>query len=45
MAKYDKIQVLTAIRETGIVPVFYNGDLERQFSANWLSTQTRSFPA
>lgn len=28
MAKYDKIQVLTAIRETGIVPVFYNGDLE-----------------
>ena len=28
MAKYDKIQVLTAIRETGIVPVFYNGNLE-----------------
>lgn len=28
MAKYDKIQVLTAIGETGIVPVFYNGDLE-----------------
>ena len=28
MAKYDKIQVLTAIRETGIVPVFYNGDLK-----------------
>lgn len=28
MAKYDKIQVLTAIRETGIVPVFYNGDIE-----------------
>lgn len=28
MAKYDKIQVLTAIKETGIVPVFYNGDVE-----------------
>jgi len=28
MANYDKIQVLTAIRETGIVPVFYNGDIE-----------------
>lgn len=28
MAKYDKIQVLTAIGETGIVPVFYNGDIE-----------------
>ena len=28
MAKYDKIQVLTAIGETGIVPVFYNGDVE-----------------
>ncbi len=28
MAKYDKIQVLTAIRETGIVPVFYNADIE-----------------
>ncbi len=28
MAKYDKLQVLTAIRDTGIVPVFYNGDLE-----------------
>jgi 2-dehydro-3-deoxyphosphogluconate aldolase/(4S)-4-hydroxy-2-oxoglutarate aldolase len=28
MAKYDKIQVLTAIKETGIVPVFYNGNLE-----------------
>ena len=28
MAKYDKIQMLTAIRETGIVPVFYNGNLE-----------------
>ena len=28
MAKYDKLQVLTAIKETGIVPVFYNGDLE-----------------
>ena len=28
MAKYDKIQVLTAIGETGIVPVFYNGDVD-----------------
>ena len=28
MAKYDKIQVLTAIKETGIVPVFYDGDVE-----------------
>lgn len=28
MAKYDKIQVLNAIKETGIVPVFYNGNLE-----------------
>ncbi len=28
MAKYDKIQVLTAIGGTGIVPVFYNGDVE-----------------
>lgn len=28
MAKYDNIQVLTAIKETGIVPVFYNGNLE-----------------
>jgi hypothetical protein len=28
MAEYDKIRVLTAIGETGIVPVFYNGDLE-----------------
>ena len=28
MEKYDKIQVLTAIKETGIVPVFYNGNLE-----------------
>ncbi|MCR4571779.1 MAG: bifunctional 4-hydroxy-2-oxoglutarate aldolase/2-dehydro-3-deoxy-phosphogluconate aldolase [Bacteroidales bacterium] len=28
MAKYDKIQVLTAMAETGIVPVFYNADLE-----------------
>ena len=28
MAKYDKIQALTAIGETGIVPVFYNGDVE-----------------
>ena len=28
MAKYDKLQVLTAIKETGIVPVFYNADIE-----------------
>ncbi|MCR5518710.1 MAG: bifunctional 4-hydroxy-2-oxoglutarate aldolase/2-dehydro-3-deoxy-phosphogluconate aldolase [Bacteroidales bacterium] len=28
MAKYNKIQTLTAMFETGIVPVFYNGNLE-----------------
>ena len=28
MAKYDKLQVLSAIQETGIVPVFYNADIE-----------------
>ncbi len=28
MARYDKIQVLTTIEETGIVPVFYNSDPE-----------------
>ena len=28
MAKYNKIQVLSAMMETGIVPVYYNGDLE-----------------
>lgn len=26
--KYNKIQVLAAMKETGIVPVFYNGDVE-----------------
>jgi 2-dehydro-3-deoxyphosphogluconate aldolase/(4S)-4-hydroxy-2-oxoglutarate aldolase len=28
MAKYNKIQVLQAMKDTGVVPVFYNGDLE-----------------
>lgn len=28
MAKYDKLQVLQTIRETGIVPVFYHKDAE-----------------
>lgn len=28
MAKYNKLEVLSAIRETGMVPVFYNADLE-----------------
>ena len=28
MAKYDKLQVLAAAAETGIVPVFYNSSLE-----------------
>ena len=28
MAKYDKLQVLQTIRETGIVPVFYHKDVE-----------------
>lgn len=28
MAKYNKIQVLTAMKETGMVPVFYNGNLD-----------------
>ena len=28
MAKYDKIQVITTMKETGIVPVFYNSNLE-----------------
>ena len=28
MAKYNKIQVLEAMMSTGIVPVFYNADLE-----------------
>ena len=28
MAKYNKIQVLDAMMSTGIVPVFYNADLE-----------------
>ena len=26
MAQYDKLQVLTAMKETGIVPVFYHSD-------------------
>lgn len=28
MAKYNKLQVLTAIRDTGMVPVFYSSDLK-----------------
>lgn len=28
MAKYTKIEVLSAMKETGMVPVFYNGDIE-----------------
>ena len=28
MAKYDKLDVLSAIEQTGIVPVFYNADME-----------------
>ena len=28
MAKYNKIQVFQAMKETGMVPVFYHGDLE-----------------
>ena len=28
MAKYDKLQVLDTVKETGIVPVFYNAELE-----------------
>ena len=28
MAKFDKIQVLKKIGDTGMVPVFYNKDLE-----------------
>jgi len=28
MAQYSKIEVITAMKETGMVPVFYNGDIE-----------------
>lgn len=28
MAKYNKIQVLSAMEQTAVVPVFYNGDLQ-----------------
>lgn len=28
MAKYTKMEVLSAMKETGMVPVFYNGDIE-----------------
>lgn len=28
MARYNKIEVLSAMKETGMVPVFYNGDIE-----------------
>ena len=26
MAKYSKLEVLAAVKETGMVPVFYNAD-------------------
>ena len=28
MAKHNRLKVLTAMKETGVVPVFYNGDFE-----------------
>ena len=28
MAKYNKLQVIAAMKETGMVPVFYNADAE-----------------
>ena len=28
MAKYTKLQVIAAMKETGMVPVFYNADIE-----------------
>ena len=28
MAKFNKLQVMTAMKTTGMVPVFYNGDAE-----------------
>ena len=28
MAKYNKLQVIQTFRDTGIVPVFYNADIE-----------------
>ena len=28
MAKYTRIQVATVMQETGLVPLFYNGDIE-----------------
>ena len=28
MAKYNKIQVIQTMKETGVVPVFYHGDLQ-----------------
>ena len=28
MAKYNKLQVIQAMKETGMVPVFYNGNLD-----------------
>ncbi len=28
MAKYSKLQVMQAMKETGMVPVFYNGDVQ-----------------
>ena len=28
MARFNKVQVITAMKETGMVPVFYHEDLE-----------------
>ena len=28
MAKFNKIQVMTAMKETGMVPVFFNGNVD-----------------
>ena len=28
MAKYRKLETLTAMKETGIVPVFFNSDIQ-----------------
>ena len=28
MARFNKVQVLTAMKETGMVPVFFNSDID-----------------
>ena len=28
MARFNKIQVITAMKETGMVPVFFNSDID-----------------